>query len=105
MAPKHMQNDEAGCLARHGHVTCANFSRQGEIVATYNDEVDHPAVVPLSCDCNHWDCMYADNTLLVGCTADSMASITTEDALLSSWKYCRTAVGKVILVLYRVLSS
>ena len=34
-----MQNDEAGCVARRAHVTCANFSRQGEIVATYNDEV------------------------------------------------------------------
>ncbi len=39
LAPKHMQEDEAGCAARHAHVTCANFSRQGEIVATYNDEV------------------------------------------------------------------
>lgn len=39
LAPKHMQNDEAGHAARHAHVTCANFSRQGEIVATYNDEV------------------------------------------------------------------
>lgn len=38
LAPKHMQNDEAGCTARRAHVTCANFSRQGEIVATYNDE-------------------------------------------------------------------
>lgn len=38
LAPKHMQNDEAGHAARHAHVTCANFSRQGEIVATYNDE-------------------------------------------------------------------
>ena len=35
------------------HVTCANFSRQGEIVATYNDEVlpavacDHPSQAAL----------------------------------------------------------
>jgi len=34
-----MQNDEAGNAARHAHVTCANFSRQGEIIATYNHEV------------------------------------------------------------------
>jgi len=29
------------------HITCANFSRQGEIVATYNDEVpSHPPPPP-----------------------------------------------------------
>lgn len=41
LAPKHMQNAEGP--ASHAHVTCANFSRQGEIVATYNDEAskDH----------------------------------------------------------------
>ncbi|KAL3160011.1 hypothetical protein ABBQ38_010398 [Trebouxia sp. C0009 RCD-2024] len=38
LAPKHMHADQAGCTARHAHVTCATFSRQGEIVATYNDE-------------------------------------------------------------------
>lgn len=41
LAPKHMHADQAGCAARHAHVTCATFSRQGEIVATYNDEVTH----------------------------------------------------------------
>ena len=46
LAPKHMQTNEA-CAARHAHVTCANFSRQGEIVATYNDEVGHPAAAEL----------------------------------------------------------
>ena len=56
LAPTHMQSDEAGCAARHAHVTCANFSRQGEIVATYNDEVDRLAAAQLSCDCTHLDC-------------------------------------------------
>lgn len=48
-----MQNDEAGCATRHAHVTCANFSRQGEIVATYNDEVMfytvHTALAHITC--------------------------------------------------------
>lgn len=42
-----MHADEAGCAARHAHVTCATFSRQGEIVATYNDEVNHPVAVSI----------------------------------------------------------
>ena len=36
LAPKHLQTLSGP--ASHAHVTCANFSRQGEIVATYNDE-------------------------------------------------------------------
>lgn len=53
LAPKHMQNDEAGCTARRAHVTCANFSRQGEIVATYNDEVTWLAAATLFTDDLH----------------------------------------------------
>lgn len=39
LAPQHLSDAQGS--ARHAHVTCANFSRQGEIVATYNDEVRH----------------------------------------------------------------
>ena len=52
LAPKHMQNDEAGNAARHAHVTCANFSRQGEIVATYNDEVHFLQSCTSTCVCS-----------------------------------------------------
>jgi len=52
LAPKHMQNDEAGNAARHAHVTCANFSRQGEIVATYNDEVHIVQSCTSTCVCS-----------------------------------------------------
>ena len=52
LAPKHMQNDEAGNAARHAHVTCANFSRQGEIVATYNDEVHMLQNCTSTCICS-----------------------------------------------------
>lgn len=52
LAPKHMQNDEAGHAARHAHVTCANFSRQGEIVATYNDEVHIVQSCTSTCVCS-----------------------------------------------------
>ena len=36
LAPGHMKR--RGGRATSMHVTCAMFSRQGEIVATYNDE-------------------------------------------------------------------
>ncbi len=52
LAPKHMRNDEARNAARHAYVTCANFSRQGEIVATYNDEVHIVQSCTSTCVCS-----------------------------------------------------
>jgi len=55
LAPKSLrrQNKQFRCGEMTCHITCANFSRQGEIVATYNDEVmpqpsppGRPAIIP-----------------------------------------------------------
>ena len=59
LAPKHLAPEERSS-AHMAHVTCANFSRQGEIVATYNDEV---SIYSLTSDCS------CDST------ADQMATI------------------------------
>lgn len=48
LAPNHMQTSEPRCTARH-HITCANFSCQGEIVASYHDEVNSAAAAKFSC--------------------------------------------------------
>lgn len=61
LAPEHLAPEERSS-ARMAHVTCANFSRQGEIVATYNDEV---SIYTLTSDCS-----CADES-----TSDQMATI------------------------------
>ena len=35
LAPQHLARDDK----KHVHITCAHFSQQGEVLASYNDEV------------------------------------------------------------------